>query len=265
MFESGEHISVRVSFRWQANSRRCALLTQRRKQRASNQHGPFGSLAATQATKQNANAGFGPFDATQARQRLRPGSPKKCAGYQSRPKSVASPHQLTRTIVGGLSFSFPAPMVSIDRPQGQTAVVVPSESNLRSRAPRIQPLTPPRPRGPTTDAAPPGSNLHRRPGVKLPPPLLGSNSRRPGYNHHSLPEGPPSATPGTPPQREPPPGLIAVNSFWRPLSIVEVGDIDIAVEQLQGEGDTDNGPGAIERRRRRSIRPGWPPSVRPQR
>jgi hypothetical protein len=67
MFESGEHISVRVSFRRQANSRRCALLAQRRKLRASNQHGPFGSLAATQATKQNANAGFGPFDATQAR------------------------------------------------------------------------------------------------------------------------------------------------------------------------------------------------------
>jgi hypothetical protein len=85
MFESGEHISVRVSFRWQANSRRCALLAQRRKLRASNQHGPFGSLDAIQATKQNANAGFGPFDATQARQHLRPGSPKKGAGYQSRP------------------------------------------------------------------------------------------------------------------------------------------------------------------------------------
>jgi hypothetical protein len=167
--------------------------------------------------------------------------------------------------VGGLSFSFPAPMVSIDRPQGQTAAIVPSESNLRSRAPGIQPPTPPHPRGPTTDAAPPGSNLHHRPGVKLPPPLLGSNRCLPGYNHRSLPEGPPSPTLGTLPRREPPPGLIAVNSFWRPLSIVEGGDIDIAVEQLQGEGGTDDGPGAIEPRRRRSIRPGWPPSVRPQR
>jgi hypothetical protein len=42
-------------------------------------------MAATQATKRNANADFGPFDATQARQRLRLGSPKKGAGYQSRP------------------------------------------------------------------------------------------------------------------------------------------------------------------------------------
>jgi hypothetical protein len=85
MFESGEHILVRVSFRRQTNTRRCALLAQRRKQRASNQQGPFGSLDMTQATKQNANAGFGPFDAIQARQRLRPGSPKKAAGYQSHP------------------------------------------------------------------------------------------------------------------------------------------------------------------------------------
>jgi hypothetical protein len=94
MFESGEHISVRVSFRRQANSRRCALLTQRRKQRVSNQYGPFGSLAATQAIKQNTNTGFNPFDATQARQRLHPRSQKKKdAGYQSRPKqSWANKH-----------------------------------------------------------------------------------------------------------------------------------------------------------------------------
>jgi hypothetical protein len=85
MFESGEHISVRVSLRQQANNRRCALLAQRQKLRVSNQHGPFGSLDATHATKWNANAGFAPFDATQARQRLRLGSPKKGAGYQSRP------------------------------------------------------------------------------------------------------------------------------------------------------------------------------------
>jgi hypothetical protein len=45
--------------------------------RASNQHGPFGSLDATQATKRNANAGFGLFDATHAHQHLRPGSPKR--------------------------------------------------------------------------------------------------------------------------------------------------------------------------------------------
>jgi hypothetical protein len=80
MFEIGEHISVRVFFRRQTNIRLCALLAQRWKQRASNQHGPFGSLDATQANKQNTNDGFGPFDATQARQRLRPGSPKKAAG-----------------------------------------------------------------------------------------------------------------------------------------------------------------------------------------
>jgi hypothetical protein len=72
MFESGEHISVRVSFRRQANIRRGALLAQRRKQRASNQHGPFDSLDAIHATKRNANADFGLFDATQTRQRLRP-------------------------------------------------------------------------------------------------------------------------------------------------------------------------------------------------
>jgi hypothetical protein len=85
MFESGEHMSVRVSFRRQANSRRYALLAQQRKLRASNQHGPFGSLDATHATKRNANAAFGPFDATEVRQRMCPESPKKDTSYQSRP------------------------------------------------------------------------------------------------------------------------------------------------------------------------------------
>jgi hypothetical protein len=66
-----------VSFRRQVNTKRCALLAQRRKQRASNQYGPFDSLNATRATKRNFNAIFGSFDATQTRQRLRPKSLKK--------------------------------------------------------------------------------------------------------------------------------------------------------------------------------------------
>jgi hypothetical protein len=70
-----------------SNSKRYALLTQRRKLRTSNQHKTFGSLGVTQTTKQNTNADFRPFDATQARQRLRPGSPKKNTGYQSRPRA----------------------------------------------------------------------------------------------------------------------------------------------------------------------------------
>jgi hypothetical protein len=90
MFESGEHISVRVSFRRQANIRRCALLAQRREQRATNQHGPFGSLAATQATKRNVNAGFSPFDATQAHQRLRPKNPKKKVQATNRVRSASA-------------------------------------------------------------------------------------------------------------------------------------------------------------------------------
>jgi hypothetical protein len=47
--------------------------------------GLFGSVDVTRATKRIADAGFGPLDATQAYQRLHPGSPKRAAGYQSRP------------------------------------------------------------------------------------------------------------------------------------------------------------------------------------
>jgi hypothetical protein len=48
--------------------------------------GFFDSLDATWTTKQNTDTGFGPLDTTQVHQRLRSGSLKRTAGYQSRQK-----------------------------------------------------------------------------------------------------------------------------------------------------------------------------------